>query len=69
MAIRSRPTIWYVTGLASIAVGIVPIIVLERWFGVPRKVTVGFGVIAWAVAVAAKAIIHHLVVDRAVRRG
>ena len=69
MTNRSRFAIRYVTALASIAVGIVPIVVLERWFGVPRKVTVGFGVLAWAVAVAAKAIVHHLVVDRAVRRG
>jgi hypothetical protein len=69
MASRSRPAIWYVTAVASIAVGIVPIVVLERWFGVPRKVSVGFGVVAWAAAVAAKAIIHNLVVDRAVRRG
>jgi hypothetical protein len=36
---------------------------------VPRKVTVGFGVLAWALGVAAKAIIHHVLVDRAVRRG
>src|SRR5512141_322664 len=69
MPSRSRPAIWYLTGTASIAVGIVPILILERWFGVPRKVTVGFGVAAWAAAVGAKAIIHHLVVDRAVRRG
>ena len=69
MASRSRPAIWYVTALASVAVGIIPIVVLERWFGVPRKVSVGFGVVAWAAAVAAKALIHHLVVDRAVRRG
>ena len=69
MAWRSRPAVWYGTAVASIAVGIVPIVVLERWFGVPRKVSVGFGVVAWAAAVAAKAIIHHLVVDRAVRQG
>ena len=64
-----RPAVWYVTAAASIAVGIAPIVVLEHWFGVPRKFTVGFGVITWAVAVGAKAAIHHLVVDRAVRRG
>ena len=69
MASRSRPAIWYVTAAASVAVGIIPIIVLERRFGVPRRVSVGFGVVAWAAAVAAKAIIHHVVVDRAVRRG
>jgi hypothetical protein len=69
MASGSRPAIWYVTAVASVAVGIIPIVVLERWFGVPRKVTVGFGVVTWAAAVAAKAIIHHLVVDRTVRRG
>lgn len=69
MARRSKPAIWYVTAVASIAVGIVPIVVLERWFGVPRKVTVGFGVLVWAVAVVTKAVIHRLVVDRAVRRG
>jgi len=69
MVNRSRPAIWYVTAVASIAVGILPIVVLEQWFGVPRKVTVGFGVLVWAVAVAAKATIHHVVVDRAVRRG
>jgi hypothetical protein len=65
----SRPAIWYLTGVASIAVGIAPIVVLERWFGVPRKITVGFGVVAWAAAVAIKALIHHLAIDRAVRRG
>ena len=69
MVNSSKPAIWYVTGAASIAVGIAPIAVLERSFGVPRKVTVGFGVLAWAGAVAAKAIIHQLVIDRAVRRG
>ena len=69
MARRSRPAIWYLTAMASIAVGVVPIAVLERWFGVPRRISVGFGVLAWAGAVAAKAIIHHWVVDRAVRRG
>jgi hypothetical protein len=69
MAGRLRPAIWYVTAAASIAVGIVPVVVLERWFGVPRRVTVGFGVVVWAVAVAAKAAIHHLVIDPAVRKG
>jgi hypothetical protein len=54
----TRPTVWYMTGAASIAVGVVPIVILERWFGVPRKFTVGFGVIAWAVAVGAKAAIR-----------
>ena len=69
MASRPKPAIWYLTAAASIAVGVAPIVVLERWFGVPRKVTVGFGVLTWAAAVVAKALIHHLVVDRAVRRG
>lgn len=69
MGSRSRPGLWYVTSAASIAVGIIPIVVLERWFGVPRKVSVGFGVVVWVAAVAAKAVIHHLLVDRAVRRG
>lgn len=66
---RARPPIWYLTAAASIVVGITPVVVLERWFGVPRKITVGFGVLAWAAAVGAKAIVHQFVVDRSVRTG
>lgn len=57
------------TAAASVVVGIAPILALELWWSVPRGITVGYGVIVWVVAVAIKAVIHQLVIDRAVRRG
>lgn len=63
-----RPGLWYVTTAASILVGIVPIWVLETWFGVPRKITVGFGIIAYVIGTTAlKLPIHHFVVERILR--
>jgi hypothetical protein len=37
--------------VASIAVGIVPLIILERCYGVPRKLMLGYGFLAWIVGV------------------
>ncbi len=49
---RSRRVISYVTAAASIFVGLAPVVVLEKWWGVPRKITIGFGVIAWVIGTA-----------------
>lgn len=63
-----RPSFWYVTTAASLAVGIIPIWVLESWFGVPRKIIVGYGFLAYIVGVTAlKLPIHHCLVERFLR--
>jgi hypothetical protein len=60
-----HPGLWYFTRAASILVGIVPIWVLETWFGVPRKITVGYGIIAYVIGTTAlKLPLHHFVVER-----
>jgi hypothetical protein len=65
-----RPRIWYITAAASILIGVVPILLLERWWGVPRKLTVGFGVIAWVISVlVVKMPLYQVGTHRAVTRG
>ena len=67
---HSRPAIWYLTTAASLFVGLAPIIVLEKCYGVPRKIMVGFGVLAWLIGVVAiKWPIYRFFIDKAVRRG
>jgi hypothetical protein len=63
-----RSTLWFFTAAASILVGIVPIWVLENWFGVPRKISVGYGIIAYVIGTTAlKLPLHHFVVERTLR--
>jgi hypothetical protein len=63
-----RPPLWYFTTTASIAVGIVPIWVLETWFGVPRKISVGYGILAYVIGTAGlKLPLHHFVAERMLR--
>jgi hypothetical protein len=76
MASESRPVVWYVTAVASVGVGTIPIVILDRWFGVPRKGSGGFGVVAGQPPLRPRqslmtlsSIEDHVVVDRAVRRG
>lgn len=66
--IRRRPPLWYFTAAASLAVGILPIWVLESRFGVPRKIIVGYGFLAYIVGVTLiKIPLHHFVVERVLR--
>ncbi len=58
-----------VTAVASVLVGVAPVYVLASWWGVPTKITVGYGAFAWIVAVLLKVAIHHIFVEPAVRRG
>lgn len=63
-----RPRLWYLTTAASIAVGIVPIWVLETRFDVPRKITVGYGILAYVIGTTLlKLPLHHFVVERLLR--
>ena len=63
-----RPALWYFTTAASILVGIAPIWVLENWFGVPRKISVGYGIIAYVIGTTAlKLPLHHFVVEPILR--
>lgn len=63
-----RSSLWYFTTAASLLVGIVPIWVLETWFAVPRKITVGYGVIAYVIGTTAlKLPLHHFVIERILR--
>jgi hypothetical protein len=49
--------------LASIAVGIIPVLVLINYFGVPRKLILGWGVLSYVLGVTAfKMPLYHLVV-------
>jgi hypothetical protein len=66
---RSHRGLRVVTAVASIAVGILPIAVLETSFGVPRKLIVGYGILAWiGGAFLVKTPLHHYLVDRILRR-
>ena len=63
-----RTRLWYFTTAASIAIGIIPIWVLEVRFGVPRKISVGYGILAYVVGVTVlKLPIHHFLVERLLR--
>jgi hypothetical protein len=63
-----RPVLWYLTTAASIAVGIVPIWLLETRFGVPRKISVGYGILAYVIgSTALKLPLHHFLVERVLR--
>ena len=63
--VRRRPPLWYFTTAASLAVGILPIWALENWFGVPRKIIVGYGFLAYIVGVTfVKMPLYHFVVER-----
>lgn len=63
-----RPALWYFTTAASILVGIAPIWALENWFGVPRKISVGYGIVAYVIGTTAlKLPLHHFVVERILR--
>lgn len=51
------------SALASIAVGIIPVFVLIYYFGVPRKLIIGWGVLSYIVGVTAfKMPIYHFIV-------
>ncbi len=51
--------------LASVVVGILPAFVLIRYFGVPRKLIVGWGVLSYVIGVTAfKMPVYHLLVVR-----
>lgn len=51
--------------LASLAVGIIPALVLIHFFGVPRKLIIGWGVLSYIVGVTAfKLPLYHLIVVR-----
>jgi hypothetical protein len=63
-----RDRLWFFTAAASIAIGIVPLIVLESWFGVPRKISVGYGILAYVIGTAAvKVPVYQLLVERILR--
>jgi hypothetical protein len=63
-----KDRLWFFTTAASIAIGIIPIIVLEAWFGVPRKISVGYGILAFVVGTAAiKVPVYQLLVERILR--
>lgn len=65
---RARPLLWYFTTAASVAIGIVPIWILETRFGVPRKIIVGYGFLAYVIGVTfIKVPIHHFIVERLLR--
>jgi uncharacterized membrane protein YhfC len=67
-AFRRRPPLWYFTTAATLAVGILPIWALESWFGVPRKIIVGYGFLAYIVGVTLiKMPLYHFIVERALR--
>lgn len=66
--VRRRPLVWYFTTAASLAVGILPIWVLESRFDVPRKIIVGYGFLAYIVGVTLiKMPLHRFVVERVLR--
>jgi len=49
--------------VASVCVGVVPIYVLIHWFGVPRKLILGWGILSYLLGVAVfKMPLYHLVV-------
>lgn len=49
--------------IASVLVGVLPPLILIKWFGVPRKLLVGFGVLAYIIgATVIKLPLYHLVV-------
>jgi hypothetical protein len=60
---RFSPTV------ASILVGIAPVLWLYQYRGVPTKISVGYGALVWLVAVLVKTAIFKCAVDPAVRRG
>ena len=63
-----KDRLWFFTAAASIALGIIPIVVLEAWFGVPRKISVGYGILAFLIGTAAiKVPVYLLVVERVLR--
>ena len=65
---RRRPPLWYFTTAATLAVGILPIWALESWFGVPRKIIVGYGFLAYIVGVTfIKLPLYHFIVERVLR--
>src|SRR5512132_1913236 len=64
-----RDRLWFFTAAASIAIGIIPIFILEAWFGVPRKISVGYGILAFVVGTAAvKLPPYHFLVERVLRQ-
>lgn len=68
VARRRRPLLWYGTTAASIAIGLVPIWILETWFGVPRKIIVGYGILAFVLGTTAvKLPLHHFLIERVLR--
>jgi hypothetical protein len=63
-----RPGLWYFTTAASILVGIVPIWLLETRFDVPRKISVGYGILAYVIGTTAlKLPLHHFLIERILR--
>ena len=51
--------------VASVAVGVIPAFVLIEWFGVSRKLIVGYGVLAYVLGVTVfKLPLYHLIVVR-----
>ena len=55
----------FLPALASIAVGVLPVVVLIVWFGVPRKLIIGWGVLSYVIGVAIiKMPLYHVVVVR-----
>jgi len=55
----------YLPAAASIAVGIIPIFILEHWFGVSRKLIVGYGFLAYIIGVTGvKLPVYHILVAR-----
>ena len=67
-ALSRRPPLWYLITAATLAVGILPIWALETWFGVPRKIIVGYGFLAYIIGVALiKMPLYHFIVERSLR--
>ena len=65
---KRRPPLWYFTTAATLAVGILPIWALESWFGVSRKIIVGYGFLAYIVGVTfIKMPLYHFIVERVLR--
>lgn len=56
---------YHLPTLASIAVGIVPLVILIHWFEVPRKLILGWGILSFLVGVTLlKLPLYHLLVVR-----
>jgi hypothetical protein len=55
--------------IASLLVGAIPLVVLIQWFGVPRKLILGWGILSYIIGVGVfKMPMYHLIVVRVLHR-